>query len=41
MNKTLQVNNLQTKTAMNAKILVFVICVEVIIYLSLLYTFDV
>ena len=32
-NKTLQLNNLKTRTAMNPKISVFVICVEAIIYL--------
>ena len=31
--KNLQLNNSKTKTAMNAKISVFVICVEAIIYL--------
>ena len=36
MKKTLQVNNLKSRTAINAKIPVFVICVEVIIYLLLL-----
>ena len=35
INKTLWLNNLKTKTAMNAKILVFVISVEAIIYLLL------
>ena len=45
INKTLRLDNLKTKTAMNAKVLVFVICVEAIKYL-LLYnlhdcTFDV
>ena len=35
MNKTLQLNNLKTRIAMNAKISVFVICVEAIIYLLL------
>ena len=39
INKTLRLNNLKkTKTAMNAKVLMFVICVESIIYL-LLYNF--
>ena len=33
--KTLQVNNLKTRTAMNAKISGFLICIEVIIYLLL------
>ena len=33
--KTLRLNKLKTRTAMNAKILVFVICVKVIIYLLL------
>ena len=35
LNKTLRLNNLKIRTAMNAKIPVFVICVEVIIYLLL------
>ena len=35
MNKTLGLNNLKTRTAMNAKISVFVICIEAIIYLLL------
>ena len=35
INKTLRLNNLKTRTAMNAKISIFVICVEAIIYLSL------
>ena len=35
MNKTLRLNNLETRAAMNAKILLFVICVEAITYLSL------
>ena len=35
INKSLRVNNLKTRIAMNAKISVFVICVEVIVYLSL------
>ena len=35
MNKTLQVINLKIRTAMNAKISVFVICVEAIVYLLL------
>ena len=35
VNKTLRLNNLKTRTAMNAKISVFVICAEVIIYLLL------
>ena len=35
VNKTLWLNNLKTKTATNAKILVHVICVEAIIYLLL------
>ena len=35
INKTLRLNNLKTRAAMNAKISVFVICVEVIIYLLL------
>ena len=33
--KTLRLNNLKTRTALNAKISVFVICVEVIMYLLL------
>ena len=32
INKTLQCNNLKTRTVMNAKIAVFVICVEAITY---------
>ena len=32
MNKTLWLSNLKTRIAMNVKITVFVICVEVIIY---------
>ena len=35
INKNLRLNNLKTKTAIDAKILVFVICVEAIIYLLL------
>ena len=35
INKTLRHNNLKTRAVMNAKIAVFVICVEVIIYLLL------
>ena len=35
MNKTLQLNNLKTRIAMNAKISVSVICVEAIMYLLL------
>ena len=35
ISKALQLNNLKTRTAMNAKISVFVICVEGILYLSL------
>ena len=35
MNKILQLKNLKTKTAKNAKISVFVVCVEAIIYLLL------
>ena len=35
INKTLRLNPLKTRTAMNARISVFVICVEVIIYLLL------
>ena len=33
IDKTLWLNNLKTRTAVNAKISVFAICVEVIIYL--------
>ena len=35
INKTLRLNNLKSRAAMNAEISVFVICVEVIIYLLL------
>ena len=35
MNETLRLNNSKTRTAMNAKISVFVNCVEAIIYLLL------
>ena len=35
MSKTLRFNNLKTRTAMNAKTSMFVICVEAIIYLLL------
>ena len=35
MNKILRLNNLKTRTAINAKMSVFVICVEVIIHLLL------
>ena len=35
MNKALQLNNLKHRTAMNEKTLLFVICVEAIIYLLL------
>ena len=35
LNKTLGLNNLKSKTAKNAKISVFFICVETIIYLLL------
>ena len=35
INKTLQLNNLKTRTGMNAKMSVFVVCVEAIIYLLL------
>ena len=35
MNKTLRLNNLKTRTDMNAKTSVFVVCVEAIIYLLL------
>ena len=33
MKKTLRLNNLKTRAAMNAKISVFAICVEAIVYL--------
>ena len=36
INKTLRLNNIKARTAMNANISVFVICTEVIIYLLLL-----
>ena len=35
IDKTLQINNLKYRTATNAKMSVFVICVDVIIYLLL------
>ena len=35
INKTLRRNNLKTRTTMNAKISLFVICIEAIIYLLL------
>ena len=35
VNKTLRLNNLKTRTAMNVKISVFVNCVEAIVYLLL------
>ena len=35
INKTLRLNNLKTRTAMNAKISLFVICAKAIIYLLL------
>ena len=35
INKTLRLNDLKARTAMNAKALVFVICVDAIIYLLL------
>ena len=35
VNQTLRLNNFKTRTDMNAKISVFVICVEAIIYLLL------
>ena len=35
VNNTLQLNDLKTRTAINAKTSVFVICVEAIIYLLL------
>ena len=34
-NKTLRLNNVKTRTAMNTKMSLFVICVEMIIYLLL------
>ena len=34
-NKTIRVNNIKTRKAMNAKISVFIICVKAIIYLLL------
>ena len=40
INKTLQLNNLKTRTAMNGKISVFVICVKVIIYLLIYHLHD-
>ena len=39
INKTLQLNNLKTRTSMNANITVFVICVKGIIYLLLYKVF--
>ena len=35
LNETLQLNNLETRTTMNAKISAFVICVEAVVYLLL------
>ena len=35
INKTLRLNDIRTRTAMNAKMSVFVICVEAIVYLLL------
>ena len=35
INKTLRLNDIRTRTAMNAKMSVFVICVETIVYLLL------
>ena len=40
ISKPLRLNNLKTKTAMNTKISVFVICVEEIIYLLLYNLYD-
>ena len=40
LNKTLRLNNLKTRTAMNGKISVFAICVEVIIYVLLFNLHD-
>ena len=40
INKYLQLNNLKTRIAMNAKTSVFVICVETIIYLLLYNLYD-
>ena len=40
MNKTLQHNNLKTKTVMSAKILVFIFCVKKVIYLLLYHLHD-
>ena len=40
MNKILRLNDLRTRAAMNAKISVFVICIEVIIYLLLYNLLD-
>ena len=38
--KTLRLNNVKTRSAINAKISVFVICVEAIIYLLLYNLYD-
>ena len=40
INKTLRFNNIKTRTAMTAKISVFAICVDVIIYLLLYHLHD-
>ena len=40
INKTLRLNNLKTRSAMNTNISVFVICAEVIIYLILCNSHD-
>ena len=40
INKTLRFNNLKTRKAMNAKISVFVICVEAMMYLLLYNLYD-
>ena len=40
INKTLRLDNLKTRTAISAKISVFVICVEAIIYLLLYNSHD-
>ena len=36
INKTSGLNNLKTRTAMNAKIVVFIICVEAIVYVFII-----
>ena len=40
INKTLRLNNLNTRTAMNAKISMFVVSVEAIIYFLLYNLYD-